>query len=402
MPNFQHQRPQSFVQPKRLGPTLSYYKTMTENFSSNGIIDREVMNQIQGDMLAGRVRYALDSGNVVPGDVVEVVCTYNGEFHFGVVLSQIPGNLVKILAVDINGSGVVINRRSSDVRLVVRALYNKDLVKSITDSSDESLAWHLIFHLKSFVKASLSISQDMEPILDQVYANYCSRRTTRAIDLYHLTESALNSVTHGKLKEYGDKGRAVLPSQLFGAYLALVGKDYYFTRRENSSLFLTIPERSAEIIDTVMNGFEDQETFNSWCEELAKGAPNSLTKTRHPLHLVPFLQHYIIYPDPKLADPVSKIMSNLYPDRDTDSWLTAPSSVYKLLQDKQVYQKNQNPYLVVASGIAWLNTKSGDARGPLRRSGARAGGLAASDGVRTGNAAAISRQQVDQSFPRNH
>ncbi|KAA8903365.1 hypothetical protein TRICI_005723 [Trichomonascus ciferrii] len=261
--------------------------------------DREVIQMVHTGSTDSAFLVGRDCRRSVrPGDFVETVAR-DGQVESGVVLHHDKG-LVSLYTAD----GRTIELLSSLVTFTVKNLVNRTFMDCLEEEGSPSspLLQHLSNYLKLFIRSSINLSVKMKPYMDVVYAQTASARGIRGVSFDQILRD---------LFENARIYRPISPSMGLCAYLLL--KESSFGRFcADSPEFFPLPERSPEGVDDV-------------------------------------LKSYLVYPDPKLQPFVNKNMSELYPERDTDSWLTAPNSVYQML--KETGKIDGNPLLVKGSNF---------------------------------------------------
>jgi hypothetical protein len=281
---------------------IEYYSRMSRMPES---YDREVMQMVHtessetGSFLVGRECRR----SVRAGDFVETV-TREGYVESGVVLHR-DREFITLYTAD----GRTIEVLSGLVTFTVKNLVNRTFMDCLDedDSSFSPLLVHLSNYLKLFIRSSINLSVQMKPYMDVVYAQTASPRGIRGV--------SFDSIVRG-LFENARIYKPPSPTMGLCAYLLL--KESNFGRFcADSPEFFPLPEETQDM-DDVLRG-------------------------------------YLIYPDPKLQPFVNRTMSEMYPERDTDTWLTAPSSVYQML--KETGKSNGNPLL--AKGSNFWTTKEG-------------------------------------------
>lgn len=280
---------------------IEYYSRMS---SMPETYDREVLHMVHtgssdsATFLMGRNcrRY------MKAGDFVETV-TREGHVESGVVLHH-DKEVITLHTAD----GRTIEVLSALVTFTLKNLVNRTFMDCLDedDSPSSPLLLHLSNYLKLFIRSAINLSVQMKPYMEVVYAQTAFPKGIRGVSFDQIVRDLFENARIYK---------PLSPSMVLCAYLLL--KESRFGRfSADSPEFFPLPEENEEMDDV--------------------------------------LRSYLIYPDPKLQPIVNKTMSEMYPERDTDSWLTAPSSVYQMLRETD--KSDEAPLLAKGSNF-W---KTGD------------------------------------------
>jgi hypothetical protein len=332
--------------PKR-APSLSYYKHMVDvkNLPAPSHLDVNILRRLINDDPQPVCFTGADCTKIslIPGDMVET-CTRDGQTSFGVVTTycSLP-SYVPVFSMD----GIVTQIKCAHITAIFRGTYKPKVVWSLFEmvSSDDvnKLQTHLCAHMKLFVKSSLNRMNKIAPFLQSAYAHVASSNSVVGVSLSDISSRILKAMR---------SDNSLSPELMFAVYLSMSVQNLNFARPCSKSPFVAIAEQSVDSITKIMQYLTDHE-LTSYVNTFSRLISGSEDKpvVREMGHIIRFLQHYVVFADSRLEDAVSAVLSKVYPDRDSDVWLTAPSSVQTLLCDAGLTSKT-DPFLVPGS-VAW-------------------------------------------------
>lgn len=280
------------------------------------------------------------------GDLIEVV-QRDGNTCFGVVVYE-------------DGQPLLLCSDSKDPRpfnkstisFIMKNVYQgKALTKYLSDQDSRSIfIAHLTTHLHLLLRDSLVMAlkisaKRLPPVLSQ------SSRT------FNLSAVSLD-IAAQSMHKYHTRSLKLSTTRLLATYFSLAFQSLRSSRPSISTPFVALSAPSYAAVDKIMNNLAHHELdhfvdtlkhrINGTNEGFSEGALGPL---------LVFLHHYILCPDLRLAPAVSTLLSRVYPEADSDSWLTAPSSVFKMLSQAGLADP-EDPFLSSAYGIFWKSKSS--------------------------------------------
>lgn len=275
------------------------------------------------------------------GDLVEVV-QRDGTTSFGVVVHE-------------NGRPLLLCSDSKDPRpfnksmvsFIIKNVYqDKAIDKYLRDQDSRSLfIAHLATHLHLLLRDSLVMALKISPKrLPPVLSQNSRISNLSAISLDFAAKS---------MHQFHTRPLELSTTRLLATYFSLAFQSLRSSRPSVATPFLTLSSSSYAAIGKIMNNLAHHELdhFVGTLKHRINGTHEGLPKENLGPLLV-FLHQYILCPDLRLAPAVSTLLSRIYPEADSDSWLTAPSSVFKMLSQAGLADP-EDPFLSSAYGVFW-------------------------------------------------
>lgn len=331
--NFTRNNQRIYTGRPQLPSGIEYYENFTQNnaLPKKVEIEKKIINMIHNNDPFSMSQAAVGSEclGVAEGDFVEV-CFRTGGIESGVVLSRESDGSVLLYTID----GRKIRVKESFVSFALAGLVNKKALDLVLDSTKNSIIplEHLSHYLKLFIRTSINIATKLEPYLDVIYANHAKSEGIHGISLNQLTQELFNSA---RVNNTAQKYSAAM---LFSVYLLL--------KKSSDTPFGRFSPRSTEFFPLSEKYIESKNKVNERLRDCGKGFLEELQSSNYnDKDLASILKGYLIYPDPSLIPTINTIMSSIYPHKDSDNWLTSPSSVYKMLRETKLIRPTENPLL---------------------------------------------------------
>ncbi|ANB15329.1 hypothetical protein AWJ20_2956 [Sugiyamaella lignohabitans] len=362
--------------PKNTIPSLAYYSEISETngfdlepstdagqklfkqIESEAVINRSI-GSVSVTSFIGSECYRTD---VLPGDMVEV-CSRDGHTTFGMILAvDDSATMADVLSVD--GAYFRLSLKcsshslSSKLTLILRGLITPSKLSQYT-SIPESKDIYMHF-MNIVIKDALALVPLLSPYLQPVYAYLAQPDTLQATNLEYITRNMISASRNALERKVNPSPISQISLRL-ATYLSACGNNLRFARLSVDSPVVAVSERAFDAIVKIMHYLTDQELssyINAFKELLLTPVKPNLSQHTDSMPtpsglspIITFLQSYVISPDPRLSDAVRSILSKLYRERDSEIWLSSPSSVHKLLSEAGASVKDE-PFSV-KGGLAW-------------------------------------------------
>ncbi|CAN6644178.1 hypothetical protein TRVA0_020S01398 [Trichomonascus vanleenenianus] len=269
------------------------------------------------------------------GDIVEVN-TRDGSISHGIVVEVPERGQLRVLS-----CGETFTCAVEDVTFLLRNALDGTKIPSAGEPV-------LRNYLSVLNRASLKYSESIAPYLDVVYAQIARPKSVRGLSFDDILKRTMD------LAARPSSSRILSPWIAYGTYLSVTSDSAFFlTRLDNKHPhFLTIPET---IYDD-MTYLTKPQGFNEAISELShRLAGTSEDDSKIPpewlQRLTNLFVFYICFPDPRLARLVGKVTSCIYPERNSESWLTAPSTAFRILTSAGLIAEDTSLFDMVSQFI---------------------------------------------------